>query len=80
MANCKTCGQKIWYATHTKTGKTAPLDAVVSADGNCMTMNIDGKLFYDIIPPAERPQHAGKLRKNHWASCSKPPRKGGAAA
>lgn len=81
MATCKTCQATIWWATHATTGKMAPLDAQVRADGNCLTMEVDGKLYYSIPKKDELPQHIGKLRTNHWMTCvSPPPRKGGKAA
>lgn len=82
MATCKTCGASIIWAAHCQTQKQAPLDAIQSVKGNCLTFDSDGKLYYSIPPKAELPelQIAGKLRTNHWMTCSRPPaRKGGKA-
>lgn len=81
MAKCKHCGKNIWWATHQTTGKTAPLDADPSTDGNCLTFESGGKLYYCIPPEEDRADLAGKLRRNHWSTCKSPPvRKAGATA
>lgn len=64
-ATCKSCQAAILWLTNTKSGHVAPIDAEPADDGNCV---IEGET-YRLIIPRDRPQFAGQLHKNHFATC-----------
>jgi hypothetical protein len=69
VQRCRTCGAGILWLVHERTGKTAPIDARVYADGNVL-VDLDAGTYRIVAPPRE-------AHKNHWATCSSPPAKGG---
>jgi hypothetical protein len=68
VQSCRTRGAGILWLKHERTGKVAPIDARVYADGNVVVDLAAGT--YGIVAP---PQEA---HKNHWATCANPPAKG----
>jgi hypothetical protein len=61
---CRTCGAGVLWLKHERTGKVAPIDARVYADGN-VVVDLDAGT-YRIVAPQE-------AHKNHLATCGRPP-------
>jgi len=59
VSTCKSCGARIYWLRHERTGNLAPIDVDVSFKGN-IAVNLEAGT-YTI--------HEGGSRRNHFATC-----------
>jgi len=66
---CRSCGAKVIFLEHERTGKLAPIDAALTDAGNIMRVD---DTEYAIIPPPELARlhkQGHSFRTNHYATC-----------
>lgn len=69
---CRHCPARIIWRRHERTGNLAPIDADATSDGNIILVDAD---TYRIATAADGLDGRPRF-KNHWATCTNPPKKG----
>lgn len=64
MANCKSCGRSIEWATSETTGKWIPIDAEPTVDGNLVVVKGVARVF-----TPEDKRLCRDRRTSHFATC-----------
>ncbi len=67
-AQCKSCGRSILWLKHERTGNSAPIVQIASADGN-IAIDEEKGTWRIVTTLTERDQLIGRLRKSHFSTC-----------